>query len=95
MDTATEIEQFISKRFRTNCAWNEGNCLWFALILQMRFRYLKIYYLPAEGHFIVGSLGEFYDWTGRVEPDEMPIPLKDIEESDNPWYQRLLADCFM
>lgn len=95
IDDAKEIELFIKKRFSKNCDWTTGNCLWFAFILKIRFTHLNVYYLPAEGHFVAGALGRFYDWTGEIVPDEIPVPLKEIEENDKTWYQRLMVNCLM
>lgn len=88
------IVNFIKKRFSTDCKWLTGNCLWFAIILKERFEDLSIYYLPIEGHFVVGYLGNFFDWTGKITPKEIPIPFEEIKRVDPLWYDRLLRDCF-
>ena len=95
MDTAHEVERFIETRFKQNCDWTKGNCLWFAYILCMRFKHMKVYYLPSSGHFVAGLLGEFFDWTGKIIPDETPILFDDIKDCDEAWYSRLLSDCYM
>ncbi len=90
-----EILDFIERRFSTDCNWTDGNCLYFALILKYRFPKLRIWYLPIEGHFITGARGTYYDWTGEIFPDELPILLEDIEKNDPDWFHHLIRDCFM
>lgn len=89
-----QILDFIHRRFPNNCRWTDGNCLWFTWILQQRFSFLEIYYLPIIGHFIVGRDNIYYDWTGRYVPDEQPLLFSKILEKDPIWYQRLIRDCW-
>lgn len=88
-----QINNFIQKRFSKDCDWINGNCLWFAYILKKRFEKLNIYYLPIEGHFVVGYLSSFFDWTGEIKLKETPILFDEIKEIDPLWYNRLLSDC--
>lgn len=90
-----EIIDFIKRRFNVDCNWLNGNCLWFALILKKRFNGLNIYYLPIEGHFVVGYLDSFFDWTGKINLKELPILFDEIKENDKNWYEHLIRDCFM
>ena len=39
-----KINDFIKRRFNKEDNWLNGNCLWFAYILQKRFPNLNIYY---------------------------------------------------
>lgn len=92
----SEILEFLARRFTSDCKWTDGNCLWMANILSLRFPLLKIYYFPHQGHFVSGTGSEFYDWTGRVEPldKETPILFEDIRRKDPLWYERLVRDCW-
>ena len=89
-----QILDFIKRRWTKDSHWTDGNCLWFANILKLRFPEVEIYYLPIEGHFIVGFEGQFYDWTGHLLLEEKPYLFSDIKESDPPYYNRLIRDCF-
>ena len=90
-----EILEFIKRRFTKDCDWTNGNCLWFAIILQLRFNnFVEIYYLPIQGHFVVGFLGEFFDYSGQVKLNETPIHFDEIKRTDLTWYNRLIRDCF-
>lgn len=91
-----EVLEFIHKRWTKDANWLDGNCYWFAHILISRFPYLEMYYLPIRGHFVVKDTryhDRFYDWTGFVELDEMPIRLEAIAEHEPNWYLRLMRDC--
>lgn len=87
-----DILEFISRRFKDNCHWLDGNCYFFAVILCERFKNLKIYYAPVEGHFVAGDGDLFYDWRG-IYKNENPILLEDIQKSDPLWYNILVRDC--
>lgn len=90
------ILEFIHRRFKDDCKWTDGNCLWFALMLQMRFQSLKICYLPIAGHFVVQDVdGILYDWTGIVTTEESPLELNKLKKLDKSWYVRLMRDCFL
>ena len=89
------ILDFISRRWQKDANWLDGNCYWFAYILKTRFPFLEIYYLPIAGHFICGDGVQFYDWTGVVDPEEVPFLLSDIEKQDILWYDRIVRDCIM
>lgn len=89
-----EVLEFIQRRWsKDNSTFLNGNCYWFARLLQIQFPYLSIFYLPIEGHFIAGNLGKYYDATGSVVPQEEPILLSDIRRNDPIWYNRLLKNC--
>ena len=87
-----EILDFIHRRWSKDSDWCNGNCLWFAFILHTRFPELKIYYLPIEGHFVVGYDDLFFDWCGVCELKEEPIEFSKIQSIDNLWYDRLIKD---
>lgn len=89
-----KVVEFINRRFKdTNARWTSGNCYWFAQILLMRFPYLKLYYLPIDGHFIVGDSERFYDYSGEVNLDEAPIEWDYILAEEPNWAERILKAC--
>lgn len=88
-----EILEFIHKRFSKDCDWLNGNCYWFAKILSDRFD-LPIYYDQVEGHFMVMDYDfNFYDWTGKIIPENKPISFRYLYDFDNLLYERLVRDC--
>ena len=90
------VIEFIERRWHnSNANWLNGNCYWFAKILCDRFPYLRIYYLPIEGHFIAADpiSKKYYDWTGEIELKEQAISLEYIKKNDIVWYNRLWRDC--
>lgn len=89
-----EVLDFINRRFKNDCNWTCGNCLWFAIILHKRFPHSQIYYLPIEGHFIIKYNDNFYDFNGLVNLKENPLLFNDIKKSDKLWYSHLIRDCF-
>lgn len=90
-----KILDFIKRRFKKDADWTDGNCLWFAMILKLRFPDLDVYYLPIQGHAICGYDGKYYDWNGKYEPEEAPIRLLDIANADYIWFARIVRDCMM
>ena len=90
-----EILDFINRRWRIDANWTNGNCFWFASILNLRFPQTEIYYLPIIGHFIIYDGENYYDWNGIYLPEEKPISWKDLRELDSLWAERLMRDCFL
>lgn len=91
-----EVLKFINFRWKDSDAhWLDGNCYWFAHILCTRFPYLEIIYLPVQGHFVAGRIEDrlYFDWTGIVKVDEVPLYLSWIKEHDYQWYSRIIRDC--
>lgn len=88
-----EILSFINRRFpENNGNWTNGNCYWFAHILNGRFPEGEIWYEPVVGHFIFKYGDHFYDWTGEyLEDTSRAVPFN--EEYDSSWYKRLIRDC--
>lgn len=74
------VEDFIKRRWQIDSHFLDGNCLWFATILTIRFPELEIYYLPIQGHFIVGKDNTYYDWTGKLKLEEKPILLDKLKK---------------
>lgn len=63
------IIDFIERRFgqTDKKQWMEGNCYYFAKILQTRFPMAVLYYDVVNGHF-VSKIGEaFYDCNGFAD----------------------------
>lgn len=90
-----EILDFIHRRWSKDANWLDGNCYWFAHILQTRFPDLELYYLPITGHFVCGDGYNFYDWSGVVQPEEIPILFSDLKKREPDWYNRIWRDCVM
>ena len=93
-----EILDFISRRFAdTACNWIDGNCFWFARILQVQFgnqSWLKeIYYHPIEGHFTFFNGVAHYDYNGIYETEGPYYSMALILSTDIELYKRLLRDC--
>ena len=107
MTSTNEVIEFINRRFPEDCYWLNGNCLWFAFILQKRFPNMEIYYLPIEGHFITGLniiknelqnsniKTVYFDWSGVIVPEEEVLSLSQIKKEDELWYKHLIRDCFI
>lgn len=89
-----KILNFIQKRFPTDCNWLDGNCYYFAVILQTRFSG-DIYYDVVNGHFVACIKDKLYDWTGEVEEDEdsVYVKWKDFAYYDEYRAERIIRDC--
>lgn len=100
----SEILEFIEEFKKSNKKETEdlflnGNCYYFAIILQERFNYCGIImYIPIYNHFCYKIFGNMYDITGKIEKEEYinlaePWSLyknKDIKEETS-----LIVDCIM
>ena len=94
----TEILEFIKRRFRSSDRWLEGNCYYFAKILEARFG-LEIVYCPIPGHFMARdkNSGLFYDWLGHHTEDEV-VPYyvwNELETAEPRLYRSIVEDCVM
>jgi len=98
IDTKNKILDFIKHRFRIDCNWLNGNCLYFAKILTWRFPELSIYYLPKHAHFVAGNGVKFFDFTGIVSSkiinEDNPQSIEDMKSRNISLYNRLMKDCF-
>lgn len=95
-----EIEEFITRRFKTDCNWMNGNCYYFAKILVDRFCYLTLVYVPCPGHFMAyDSKSELlYDYTGKHTVDEVHYVFFDFNQLkfDEPdMYFRIVEGCIL
>lgn len=93
-----EIEEFIKRRFATDCNWTSGNCYYFAVILKERFKHLEIVYLTILGHFMAQDpwTGFLYDFNGKHDSKDIEDgiwALSTIENIDPPFYARIIRDC--
>lgn len=64
-----EVLEFINCRFKNNSNWLDGNCYYFALILNDRLLGGTIYYDVIYGRFIYLYQSRYYDWSGEMKPD--------------------------
>lgn len=92
-----KILEFIHRRFPMDCGWMNGNCFYFAKILQARF-YGEIVYDPIDGHFLfLATDGNLYDWTGRREYTQEQrrkmFLWRDSASLDAKLHERIVRDC--
>ncbi len=88
-----EVIEFINRRFPNDSNWLNGNCYYFALILQDRFNG-EIFYDVIFGHFITKIKDKFYDYTGEVDlKDRKLIKWKYFGEYDYLQKMRIIKDC--
>ena len=87
------VEEFIKRRFSTNCGWLDSNCYYFALILNDRFSGGAIYYDVTYGHFVFGLDGHYYDWCGEVTPKGKLVKWEEILKCDCDARQRIIEGC--
>lgn len=89
------VEEFIKRRFPTDCNWTTGNCYYFAVILKDRFNG-TLYYDPIEGHFLCKIDSDYYDYTGKVNVDSSRIYCWEyLKYFDNLYYEHIVRDCCM
>lgn len=91
-----EVLEFIKRRFSANCNWLDGNCFYFSIILLSRFPQGSIWYDTIQGHFVFQYNGDYYDWTGKINPIvEKLIEWDKFEEYDSNQKQWIIRDCIM
>ena len=94
-----KIEEFINRRFPSDCNWLDGNCYYFARILKMRFKG-EIWYDLVEGHFLFRNFDKFYDWGGwredydfsKPETVENLVKWSNYKKIDPVHYDRIVRD---
>lgn len=89
-----KIIEFIHRRFPQDCNWTDGNCYFFALILQSAFGG-DIYYDVINGHFLLQCENGLYDWTGKAENHGVLVKWDDFEQYDRLQKERIIRDCIM
>lgn len=62
-----KVLEFISRRFKPDQSWQNGNCYYFSVILKERFPKGKIMYDPVDNHFLFRYRGKLYDSKGLDE----------------------------
>lgn len=87
-----KITEFIHRRFPGDCDWTNGNCYFFAVILQSVFGG-DIYYDVVDGHFLLKCGSDFYDWTGKVSDYEALVKWDDFGQYDSLQKKRIERDC--
>lgn len=94
-----EVTDFIYRRFPYDSHWLDGNCYYFALILQDRFPEGDIVYDVIRGHFLFELDYTLYDWHGVYErlPSESMrfIKWNSFKEYDSLQYDRIVRDCIL
>ena len=97
-DLINQVIDFIERRFPNEDLWMNGNCYWFAAMLCARFKQLKVYYDPIDGHFLAGNVdyNVYFDWESAYlgYKNELYL-LEQIQEDDPIWCARLIRDCVM
>lgn len=93
--TDNEVLEFITRRFKKDCNWMDGNCYYFAIILKDRFPEGKILYDVIYGHFVFLYEGEYYDWKGITKPLGYVVSWDNFDEYDSLLKQRIIRDCIM
>ena len=92
-----EILEFIHRRFPKDSNWLDGNCFFFAKILECAFMG-TIVYDPIDGHFLFTQDGEiYYDWAGahqyeKEHSDKFEV-WKFYMRKDPSHYARVIRDC--
>ena len=88
-----EVLEFIERRFKKDCDWINGNCYYFAVILQERFPGGIIYYDVIDGHFLYFYNENYYDWVGIVKPTGVLIDWDRFGEYDSLQKKVIIRDC--
>ena len=90
-----EILEFINRRFPTDYNWLNGNCFYFSVILKSRFPQGTIFYDVINGHFLFNHENNYYDLTGKVEPDGYLVEWDKFEKYDHLQQKTIIRDCIM
>ena len=87
------MTEFIRRRFPDDSNWTNGNCYYFALILQSRFGG-EIFYDVIYGHFVTKIESKFYDYKGEVKTEGRKfIKWADFEKYDCLQKNRIIRGC--
>lgn len=91
----SEIQEFIQRRFKSDCNWLSGNCYYFSLILKDRFPDGIIYYDVIDGHFVFRYQEKYYDWSGKIHPEGYLVEWDKFDKYDSSQKQVIIRDCIM
>ena len=91
-----EVLDFIKRRFPNDCNWMDGNCFYFAKILNIRFGG-TIWYDTIYGHFVIKIDDVMYDWQGVVDDNKKHnyVYWNRFDNYDTTQQQRIIRDCIM
>ena len=87
-----EVIEFINRRFKEDCHWQDGNCYYFAVILKARFPRGKIMYDPILNHFLFKYKNKVYDSLGESQIKGL-IPWDKYKDFDKSDYNRVVKYC--
>lgn len=93
MASTIEIGQWIDERFPEDSHWTDGNCFFFAIILQAAFPGGDIVYDPIVGHFLYLYNSKFYDYHGEHEMPETWYFWDHYAEVDESHWRHVMCDC--
>ena len=89
------VLSFIQKKFKNDCNWTNGNCYYFAKILQSRFTNGVIIYDPIDGHFLYKIGNNCYDFLGKHALPETFYIWKKLKFEEPRLYKRIKRDCIL
>lgn len=90
------VLSFISRRFDgLDAKWLDGNCFYFAKILESRFPDGEIYYDVIDGHFVFKYRDNYYDYSGKVFPNGYLVEWDNFEEYDALQKKVIIRDCIL
>lgn len=93
--TIEDFNEFINRRFPDNDRWCNGNCYYFALILQDRFPGGAIFYDVVDGHFVYKYGDNCFDNNGVLPFNDNMVEWNKFDEYDFLQKQRIIRDCLM
>ena len=89
------ILSFIADNFTVDCHWLDGNCYYFAVILNTRFAESTIVYDVVNNHFSVRFADDrFYDWSGEIKVKTWVV-WEDYILADLAHSSRIIRDCIV
>lgn len=94
-DSKSNILSFIKRRFSVDNHWIDGNCYYFAIILNDRFPGGTIFYDVTYGHFVYFYNNEYYDWTGCISPKGKLIKWSEFADYDFAQRERIVRFCIL
>lgn len=89
-----DVLEFIKRRFPMDCKWVDGNCYFFAVILNERFPNGEIVYDVIDGHFLLKLGDKYFDHRGVSTPIK-PISWRDFDSYDCLQKQSIVKYCIL